>query len=131
MSLKIIYIYRNPKDVLISYFHFSNWLLTLEPSDDIKHFMEKFLDGKGNYEFVFQTCSQAMLSFSQISQMLGTYFRQMEKGCHRRCNAHLWSLNVIHLICHPGPFLSSLGPLWVLSRFQRGILTRSKDRQVA
>uniref|UniRef100_A0A287A8A5 Sulfotransferase n=1 Tax=Sus scrofa TaxID=9823 RepID=A0A287A8A5_PIG len=43
---KVIYIYRNPKDVLISYFHFSNWLLTLEPSHDIEHFMEKFLDGK-------------------------------------------------------------------------------------
>uniref|UniRef100_A0A8D1BDN2 Sulfotransferase n=1 Tax=Sus scrofa TaxID=9823 RepID=A0A8D1BDN2_PIG len=43
---KVIYIYRNPKDDLISYFHFSNWLLTLEPSHDIEHFMEKFLDGK-------------------------------------------------------------------------------------
>uniref|UniRef100_A0A8D1U2L1 Sulfotransferase n=1 Tax=Sus scrofa TaxID=9823 RepID=A0A8D1U2L1_PIG len=42
----IIYIYRNPKDVLISYFHFSNWLLTLEPSHDIEHFMEKFPDGR-------------------------------------------------------------------------------------
>uniref|UniRef100_A0A4X1V6N1 Sulfotransferase n=1 Tax=Sus scrofa TaxID=9823 RepID=A0A4X1V6N1_PIG len=46
LSLKIIYIYRNPKDVLISYFHFSNWLLTLEPSHDIEHFMEKFPDGR-------------------------------------------------------------------------------------
>eukprot|EP00069_Balaena_mysticetus_P010662 bmy_06845T0 len=43
---KIIYIYRNPKDVLTSYFHFSNWLVTFEPSDNIEHFMKRFLDGK-------------------------------------------------------------------------------------
>ncbi|XP_058938954.1 amine sulfotransferase-like [Kogia breviceps] len=43
---KIVYIYRNPKDVLTSYFHFSNWLVTFEPSENIEHFMKKFLDGK-------------------------------------------------------------------------------------
>lgn len=43
---KILYIYRNPKDVLISYFYFSNWLLTMESTDIIEHFLEKFLDGK-------------------------------------------------------------------------------------
>ncbi|TEA32478.1 amine sulfotransferase-like [Orcinus orca] len=43
---KIVYIYRNPKDVLTSYFHFSNWLVTFEPSDNIEHFMKRFLDGK-------------------------------------------------------------------------------------
>ncbi|XP_060229631.1 amine sulfotransferase-like isoform X2 [Meriones unguiculatus] len=43
---KILYVYRNPKDVLISYFYFSNWVLTFEPTDTIEHFLEKFLDGK-------------------------------------------------------------------------------------
>ncbi|XP_005596953.1 amine sulfotransferase-like [Equus przewalskii] len=43
---KILYIYRNPKDVLISYFHFSNLLVTLEATDNIEQFMKKFLDGK-------------------------------------------------------------------------------------
>ncbi|XP_004674153.1 PREDICTED: amine sulfotransferase-like [Condylura cristata] len=45
-NAKIIYIYRNPKDVLISYYHFSNWLILLEPSKNIECFMERFLNGK-------------------------------------------------------------------------------------
>ncbi|XP_062043236.1 amine sulfotransferase-like [Lepus europaeus] len=43
---KVIYVYRNPKDVLVSYFYFSNWLETHEPTDTIGHFMEKFLVGE-------------------------------------------------------------------------------------
>ncbi|XP_037376859.1 amine sulfotransferase-like [Talpa occidentalis] len=43
---KIIYIYRNPKDILISYYHFSNWVTAFEPSENIECFMEKFLNGK-------------------------------------------------------------------------------------
>ncbi|MBZ3878700.1 Amine sulfotransferase [Sciurus carolinensis] len=43
---KILYIYRNPKDVLVSFFHFSNWVARLEPADTIEHFMERFLDGE-------------------------------------------------------------------------------------
>ncbi|XP_016019124.2 amine sulfotransferase [Rousettus aegyptiacus] len=42
---KIIYIYRNPKDVLTSFFHFTNLLVTYEAVDSIEHFMEKFLNG--------------------------------------------------------------------------------------
>ncbi|XP_044613472.1 amine sulfotransferase-like [Equus asinus] len=43
---KILYIYRNPKDVLISYFHFSNMMVMLEAPENIEYFMKKFLDGK-------------------------------------------------------------------------------------
>ncbi|XP_062043659.1 amine sulfotransferase-like [Lepus europaeus] len=43
---KIIYVYRNPKDILVSYFHFANWVITFEPTDTIERFMGKFLDGK-------------------------------------------------------------------------------------
>ncbi|XP_076773159.1 amine sulfotransferase-like isoform X3 [Arvicanthis niloticus] len=43
---KTLYIYRNPKDVLISFFHFSNWVVTFEPTDTIDNYLEKFLDGK-------------------------------------------------------------------------------------
>uniref|UniRef100_A0A5F9DFP1 Sulfotransferase n=1 Tax=Oryctolagus cuniculus TaxID=9986 RepID=A0A5F9DFP1_RABIT len=43
---KIIYVYRNPKDVLISFFHFSNMVVKLEASNTLENFMEKFLDGK-------------------------------------------------------------------------------------
>ncbi|XP_007521099.1 amine sulfotransferase-like [Erinaceus europaeus] len=43
---KIIYIYRNPKDVLTSFYHFSNFIVTLESSGDTESFMTRFLDGK-------------------------------------------------------------------------------------
>nr|XP_051711351.1 amine sulfotransferase isoform X1 [Oryctolagus cuniculus]XP_051711352.1 amine sulfotransferase isoform X1 [Oryctolagus cuniculus] len=43
---KVIYIYRNPKDVLVSYFYFTNWINIDEPTDTIEHCMEKFLEGK-------------------------------------------------------------------------------------
>lgn len=42
---KILYIYRNPKDVLISYFHFSNLMLILQNPDTVESFMQTFLDG--------------------------------------------------------------------------------------
>ncbi|KAM4816106.1 amine sulfotransferase-like [Urocitellus parryii] len=44
---KVLYVYRNPKDILVSFFYFANWLAKLEPSDTLDIFMEKFLDGKG------------------------------------------------------------------------------------
>ncbi|XP_006879214.1 PREDICTED: amine sulfotransferase-like [Elephantulus edwardii] len=43
---KIIYVYRNPKDVMNSYFHFSKFVSVLEPIKDIEEFMKRFLDGK-------------------------------------------------------------------------------------
>ncbi|XP_006839969.1 PREDICTED: amine sulfotransferase-like [Chrysochloris asiatica] len=43
---KIIYIYRNPKDVLISYFHFTKLMAVLEDVHSIEQFMRRFLDGK-------------------------------------------------------------------------------------
>ncbi|XP_012859976.1 amine sulfotransferase-like [Echinops telfairi] len=43
---KVIYIYRNPKDVLVSFFHFSQFVTLLEVSDTLEKFMERFLDGR-------------------------------------------------------------------------------------
>ncbi|KAK2508003.1 hypothetical protein MC885_009938 [Smutsia gigantea] len=43
---KIIYLYRNPKDVLCSYFHFSNMLRNFKSTANIEEFMELFLEGK-------------------------------------------------------------------------------------
>ncbi|XP_041510307.1 amine sulfotransferase-like [Microtus oregoni] len=45
-KVKILYIYRNPKDVLTSYFHFSNWIVIFEASNTIETFMQTFLHGK-------------------------------------------------------------------------------------
>ncbi|KAM4866095.1 amine sulfotransferase-like [Thomomys bottae] len=45
-KVKMLYVYRNPKDVLVSFFHFSNWTSVLEPADTIEQYMEMFLDGE-------------------------------------------------------------------------------------
>ncbi|KAM8809576.1 amine sulfotransferase-like [Eudromia elegans] len=43
---RVIYVTRNPKDVLVSYFHFSKIVNTLEEISDFNIFMERFLAGK-------------------------------------------------------------------------------------
>lgn len=43
---KIVYIYRNPKDVLTSFFHYSNLTTVLQSADTIENYMQTFLDGK-------------------------------------------------------------------------------------
>ncbi|XP_051020142.1 amine sulfotransferase-like isoform X3 [Acomys russatus] len=43
---KIVYLYRNPKDVLISFFHFSKLISIIEATYTIEHYLDIFLDGK-------------------------------------------------------------------------------------
>ncbi|XP_048881087.1 amine sulfotransferase-like [Brienomyrus brachyistius] len=43
---KVIYVARNPKDVLVSYFHFHNCAVMLETPKDFNDFFEKFMQGK-------------------------------------------------------------------------------------
>ncbi|XP_076135766.1 amine sulfotransferase-like [Alosa pseudoharengus] len=43
---KIIYVARNPKDVLVSYYHFHHCAAMLETPKDFSDFFEKFLDGR-------------------------------------------------------------------------------------
>ncbi|XP_051020177.1 amine sulfotransferase-like [Acomys russatus] len=43
---KILYIYRNPKDVLTSYYHFSKLVVVVQFIDNVESFMQNFLDGK-------------------------------------------------------------------------------------
>ncbi|XP_012609294.1 amine sulfotransferase-like [Microcebus murinus] len=43
---KIIYVYRNPKDVMCSYFHFLNTYSTFKAEDTMEAFMKQFLEGK-------------------------------------------------------------------------------------
>ncbi|XP_053237714.1 amine sulfotransferase-like isoform X1 [Podarcis raffonei] len=43
---KVVYVVRNPKDVLVSYYHFSKTSVKLEEVEDFGIFMERFLAGK-------------------------------------------------------------------------------------
>ncbi|XP_051471566.1 amine sulfotransferase-like [Apus apus] len=43
---RVIYVTRNPKDVMVSYYHFSKFMKTLEEIPDFNLFMERFLAGK-------------------------------------------------------------------------------------
>ncbi|KAM6405889.1 amine sulfotransferase-like [Pluvialis apricaria] len=43
---RIIYVARNPKDVMVSYYHFSKFIITMEKIPDFNLFMERFLAGK-------------------------------------------------------------------------------------
>ncbi|XP_038625310.1 amine sulfotransferase-like isoform X2 [Tachyglossus aculeatus] len=42
---QVIYVYRNPKDVMTSFYHFSKLLTKLQTSDTMEDFMERFLAG--------------------------------------------------------------------------------------
>ncbi|KAK9411521.1 Sulfotransferase [Crotalus adamanteus] len=42
---KVIYVYRNPKDILVSYFHFRKSFHGIENSTNLEKYMQKFLSG--------------------------------------------------------------------------------------
>uniref|UniRef100_A0A7M4E725 Sulfotransferase n=1 Tax=Crocodylus porosus TaxID=8502 RepID=A0A7M4E725_CROPO len=46
---KVIYVARNPKDVMVSYFYFSKFMIALETIPDLNTLMERFLSGKVVY----------------------------------------------------------------------------------
>ncbi|XP_060548158.1 amine sulfotransferase-like [Pantherophis guttatus] len=50
---KVIYIYRNPKDTLVSYFHFINSFRAVENSYNLEEYMERFLSGNVPSSLVF------------------------------------------------------------------------------
>ncbi|XP_059201278.1 amine sulfotransferase-like [Centropristis striata] len=43
---KVVYVMRNPKDVLVSYYHFSQGLSLMEPPKSFDHFFQDFVEGK-------------------------------------------------------------------------------------
>ncbi|KAG8123912.1 hypothetical protein E2320_020049 [Naja naja] len=50
---KVIYVYRNPKDILVSYFHFINSWSGMEKSRNLEECMQKFLSGNVVGSLVF------------------------------------------------------------------------------
>ncbi|KAL7987813.1 hypothetical protein Chor_006732, partial [Crotalus horridus] len=49
----VIYVYRNPKDILVSYFHYCNCFNGVENSTNLEEFMQKFLSGAVASSLVF------------------------------------------------------------------------------
>ncbi|XP_004673851.1 PREDICTED: amine sulfotransferase-like [Condylura cristata] len=64
---KIIYVYRNPKDVLISSYYFSQLMIRLEGPQSLESFMERFFDGKGNHVLSKPHVYETIYSFNQFS----------------------------------------------------------------
>lgn len=54
IALQVIYVTRNPKDVLVSYYHFSKYMRVVEEVPDFNLFMERFLAGKGRISFLLR-----------------------------------------------------------------------------
>lgn len=50
--LKVIYVTRNPKDILVSYFYFHKLAKMLETPKDFDDFFEKFMRGDGELSSV-------------------------------------------------------------------------------
>uniref|UniRef100_A0A673AZE6 Sulfotransferase n=1 Tax=Sphaeramia orbicularis TaxID=375764 RepID=A0A673AZE6_9TELE len=47
LSGNIIYVMRNPKDVVVSFYHFSHILKDLDTPESFDSYLEQFLEGKG------------------------------------------------------------------------------------
>lgn len=62
----MIYVARNPKDVLVSYFHFHNIANMLETPKDFADFFEKFLRGDGEFSDRNPVCTECGVVFSQL-----------------------------------------------------------------
>lgn len=54
IALQIIYVTRNPKDVMVSHYHFSKYMRVVEEVPDFNLFMERFLAGKGRISFLLR-----------------------------------------------------------------------------
>lgn len=44
---QVIYVARNPKDVLVSYYHFHKVAVMMETPKDFNEFFDKFMEGRG------------------------------------------------------------------------------------
>ena len=47
--LKVVYVWRNPKDILVSLYHFAHSWVLLETPRSFEDFFQQFLDGNGRF----------------------------------------------------------------------------------
>ena len=58
-KVKIVHLYRNPKDIAVSYLNFIKKLRMFASYKDAewRHFLDLFLDGKGKYGYFISHCN--------------------------------------------------------------------------
>uniref|UniRef100_A0A8D0KUZ5 Sulfotransferase n=1 Tax=Strix occidentalis caurina TaxID=311401 RepID=A0A8D0KUZ5_STROC len=79
---RIIYVTRNPKDVMVSYYHFSKYMSTLEEIPDFNLFMERFLAGKGRISWLDHVAG--WYSHAEDFNILFVTYEEMKKEA-RNC----------------------------------------------
>ncbi len=47
---QVVYVWRNPKDILVSLYHFAQSWILLETPQSFEDFFQRFLDGKGRFK---------------------------------------------------------------------------------
>ncbi|NXJ80753.1 ST3A1 sulfotransferase, partial [Trogon melanurus] len=78
----IIYVTRNPKDVMVSYYHFSKYINLLEKIPDFDLFMERFLAGKAKIQKWF-FASAGLFASSRLFKV--TFLQDLRSAVLKIC----------------------------------------------
>ncbi|KAM8738335.1 amine sulfotransferase-like [Acanthopagrus schlegelii] len=86
--IKVVYVWRNPKDVLVSFYHFAHSWVLLETPESFEGFYQQFLDGDvymGSwFDHVREYCAardELDIHFVQYEQMLKDLRGEVVKLC--------------------------------------------------
>lgn len=88
--LQVIYVTRNPKDVLVSYYHFSKFIRTLEKIPDFNIFMERFLAGKGRIVLLLRSLNPTLWPPTEQGLIVVINISHPESSAILACNQS-WS----------------------------------------
>ena len=65
---------------MVSVFHFSNRIAIFESSDNIEHFMKRFLEGKGNSKFIKEHASRQCCHLAKFSNIRNSFKNHRRSG---------------------------------------------------